>query len=387
MLSFAINFCYILFPAALWFGNIFSFDFPRLTFEIVMVLLMVFSSLRILLTRRPVSKYLIEPTIILLILIFLAVTKITPYVFGSDLNWLNYLMEMKPVFYLTCAVILFSQHSERKCIEKSIVDGSIFLSVLVLIDFFVRGYLSGSFGRAIFSGEVNYEAVLLAIGFVVSLDKKSPVSILIFIGIAATMSRTVLIAMPFLYFIVARPGFFKTSVVSVVVCIPIIFSFLTRGLAIELETIDRFWMWSAAIEMFFKYPSGFLFGFQLHEGLPLIVPEKLAGLHQMQMETKNDMGFFAFSLHSFWLRAVSTWGILLVSGAFLVLLFKIVKCKSSVGLALYFLMVMAGLTMGTFYLGHVSIIVLLMFLNILYGNSNGRYYSSDSDFQRRETYS
>ena len=114
MLSFAIKFCYILFPAALWFGEIFSFDFPRLTFEIVMGLLMVVSSLRILLTKRPVSKYLFEPTMILLTLSFLAVAKITPYSFDSDPNWLNYLMEMKPVFYLICAIILFSQRCNRQ---------------------------------------------------------------------------------------------------------------------------------------------------------------------------------------------------------------------------------------------------------------------------------
>ena len=140
MLSIAIKFCYIYFPATLWLSRLIDFDFPRIAFDIFMITLLVFSSLGMLITGRQKNKYIIAPILIIgiLILFFLAAAKIIPYGFETNSNWLNYFMEMKPIFYLTCVLILFSHRSERDCIEESILYGSVFLSILIIIDFFIR---------------------------------------------------------------------------------------------------------------------------------------------------------------------------------------------------------------------------------------------------------
>ena len=182
------------------------------------------------------------------------------------------------------------------------------------------------------------------------------------------MSRTALLVLPLIYYVVKKPGLLNLFFIVSLIAIPVVVSTLSRGLALDVESIDRFWMWKSAIDIFSENPQQFIFGFDLSRPLPVEIPDPLSGLHEMQTSNKESSGFYAFSFHSFWLRVISTWGILIVGLVFSTVYYKLYKSKCSLGMPLIIITVFCGFTMGVFYVGHLSVVLLIMLMTSLGAN-------------------
>lgn len=280
-----------------------------------------------------------------------------PLLFASpaDLAWAPLLMELKPFFYLAVTAALLLR--EEAPPPGAFVAGGLALALLLLADLLLSSLAAGDLVRPFGSGEVNYDACLLAISLVFALraarTRPAVVAVLI-LGLGASLSRTGLAAgaMAALF---ARGGPLWRLGLAGILAAGIVGSVAARGVSVEsAEDLDRVQMWTLALELWRERPAALLTGFAPGRALPVEPPDELAGLFQTQAEDWGADGIFAFNFHSFWPRAALTWGLFPPLLLALAPPLRAWRAGRIAFLALCLTAWIMGSSMGLFYLGNTA---------------------------------
>ena len=133
-------------------------------------------------------------------------------------------------------------------------------------------------------------------------------------GLLATFSRTALVTSIVLIFVFS-PIKFYMKIIAAAICVAfLMFSFDLRDLPIDsIESMDRYWMWYSGISLLKNHFAEALFGFPPGVSLPVEIPKSLEWLWNSQQEGWNVSGVLPFQYHSFWLRLMITWGLIMGS--------------------------------------------------------------------------
>jgi len=286
------------------------------------------------------------------------------------------LMELKPFFYLIFAWLWIKKWGIPN--EDSFIRGGAWLGTTLMADFAIESSLAGQMVRIRGSGEINYDAALLVLSICFLIANKKLIqkkhileTVLIFLGLFASLSRTGLITAVLLLVIFGQLNFFiKVSIVSAAF-FTVLESFWVRNLSFTLETIDRYWMWNTGITLFINHPIEFLFGFGV-QPLPVIIPPQLAYLWlNIQQAGWGLSGIYAYSFHAFWLRFITSWGIVTTIPLFYFLGSLLFKQRSPILLRiLSLLFIMEGFTMGVIYLSNVGIPLIIAILTGLMSSNS-----------------
>ncbi len=267
-----------------------------------------------------------------------------------------YMMELKPLFYVAVAGVwagTFGLPSRR-----AIIAGGSILSAFIVAELIVRSALAGVITHPIGSGEVNYDAFLIALSLCLALadpDVSPRGSTWLFVGVLASFSRTGAIAC--MAILILSPRVTKLLKIAGVAAagLAVFFSFQSRTLEFAVWQIDRYIMWSTAIQLFARHPLGLLFGYGLGAKLPSDMPITLSDLWLAQSAKLGLDGVFAFHFHAMWLRLLISWGcgfVLYLAG---ILLAWIWQKRVLVARYTAILILAEAFTMGVFYLSNVAV--------------------------------
>ncbi len=108
--------------------------------------------------------------LITLVVMFLALAglKIVRPWFTDAFTLQPYIMEFKPLAYLVMAtVFIFAFESPSR---KDFLRAGRYLGILLILDFIVESLLAGEFVRTQGSYDINYDAALLLIAYIVNKD-------------------------------------------------------------------------------------------------------------------------------------------------------------------------------------------------------------------------
>lgn len=372
--DFPVFACYVLFPISLLAAKYLHLDVPRNWIDVLWAGL-AFLSLVVVVHRR----YLALPArwgwaVLggLSLACGLMIAKVMLSLSSGNLVLPPFAMEIKPFFYLGVAVLWVGAFGAAK--PKAFVGGGTMLALMVCADFFLESYLAGGPVRVTLTGDPNYDACLLLIAFCVVLfgaDEKpsSAIVALLIAGLLITMSRTTLVAAIAIILFFAPFSSRSKVIFSSAAVLAIILSFVLRGLSLDsLNQMDRYWMWLAAVDLFSSHPWHMFVGFHVGHPLPATIPRPIAELWSMQESDWGISGIFAYNFHAFWLRFAITWGVViagLVAASFAYAFLN--RQNSTLLRALALLVLVMGLTMGTFYLSNVALpLYLALWSAVLY---------------------
>ncbi len=269
-----------------------------------------------------------------------------------------WLMELKPFFYLILVGSALAAGGTPT--PNHFLRAAAALAVLILLDLGLSSLAAGTVVRPQGSGEINYDAALMLVGLCMGLCLRAPVlKALILAGIAASMSRTTLLATG-LVVLACWPGFSLSRRLALCVAMlaGIALAFSLRGLSMGgLGELDRYWMWSAGVDLLQDRPMQALVGFAPGRPLPVDAPVALWELWRDQSLETGAPGVHAYNFHSFWLRLAVSWGLAAMLGM-LALCLALLR-RGPVGRGLGLLLIVQGLTMGLFYLSNVAPVLLL----------------------------
>lgn len=275
----------------------------------------------------------------------------------------TYMLDLKSSVYVLLAciwVVAFGIPSKR-----SFVQAGLALSMLIAAEFVIGSAIQQVPVRPVGSGEVNYDACLIVLSLCVALsdpDFTEKEIFLLFLGVLVTFSRTgAITALAVLLLSRRVPIFLKLGATVGSLTVSIL-SFLIRDLQLDLSRVDRYLMWTSAIELFHSSPAGLIWGYGIGSPLPAISSAGLADLWSSQSEKLDISGVYAFEYHSFWLRLLISWGSI-VTAFVLITLFKwIVQRKVPLARFLGVVILLEGLSMGVIYLSNVGVPILLLIL-------------------------
>src|SRR6266851_2564247 len=363
---FGLFLCYLAFPAGAMLCRAAGIDYPREWIDAVWgVLLLVQSGLLL----RGAGSLRGPSAAIVAIAIALgteAALKLTyAAVMGMRIDPLALALETKPLVYLLVAGMMMAF-----CARPTAGDWVFFgkaLALLIVSDTCVLSIAERSFARPIGSGEVNYDAFLLALALGAAVaDRREERRrfrrfdiLLIGVALLLTQSRTGLFAGMVAYFICSHTAPYKKMIALAIGITGALLFFLLRGLQADVDSLDRYWMWVAGVSTL-GTPSVFWFGSTPGRPIPSQIPEAVATLWEAQTERLTIPGVYPFNLHAFWLRVAVSYG---APVSVLILVFAIVfslrarKTRSFRYVAM--LAGISGFTMGLFYLSNVSIPLLL----------------------------
>jgi hypothetical protein len=278
--------------------------------------------------------------------------------FGGSLlagqpQWVPWLMELKPLVYLGAALCWLAAFGPPR--PRHFVRWGALLAGALLLELAVRSLAAGAVVRPHGSGEVNYDACLLALSLCMALAGPRPrpgAALWLLLGIAATLSRTALATGGALAFCF-MPAHLGVRLLLALACLGGIWgSFAARGLS--LESLDRYWMWYSGLRLLATHPWRALTGFWPGLPLPAPVPPSLSGLWTSQSTAWGLSGVFPFHFHGFWLRLLLTWGALPLA-ALAAALPALLRRSRRLLRSLALLCLLMGLTMGLFYLSNVAV--------------------------------
>lgn len=355
-------------PLLLIFNNSLGFFEGRSFLGIIIIILVLIKLVGVVVYS---DKYMISFHSALLASFFslLVLLKFSPPLSANYFAINPLLMEFKPIFILVSSfVILWGVSFDRKSIYRCVYIVSISLSVIFILDALVSSYMSGALKRATHTGEINYEAMILLVSICFLLNREKAFDwklLLVILGVMATMSRTAVIALTFVFFISNRVSFpLKLLIASL--SVPVFFaSAYSRGLSpVDVESIDRFWMWTLALEIFRTNPFKSVFlGYSPYVPLPAVtIPDQLSWMQTHFMGGKE--GVYPFMFHSFWLRIAATWGMFVAFSVALYLIFIMFKKRGLVA-SLSIVILLQGMTMGVFYISHAGMFFALLFIYAL----------------------
>jgi hypothetical protein len=355
---------YVFFPA--WTYGLRNLDLPeyRNIIDLAWVFVILLSLAKLLVRPRlraaSFDAFCIAGAAFLLLA--LAVLRFGPALFSDGLMPAPYLMEIKPLLYLACA--LLSAAAFGLPADRQLLWGGLILASFILCESIVDFVQYGRFVRPMGSGEVNYDAFLLLISLIVALSGQKAAKIraaIIFLGIAVCLSRTAVLATAVSVFLLPKVSLLFRSGVAFGCCALFFVYFFVRGVDIQgLESIDRWWMWSSAFTLLTEHPVQALIGFPPGEALPVKAPAFLSALWEAQGKAWNAQGVFPFNYHAFWLRMAITWGILATALLPLLLGFLTLRRQSPRLPALLAAGALMGTTMGLVYPGNTAIIFLMV---------------------------
>lgn len=368
---------YIAYPIINIFLRVNELDFSRNWIDILWILFGYFAITIILFKGRISSwhkgRFLVGISFFFFFMLAL-MRFITPF-FRNSVDIIPYLMEVKPVFYLSFAFLWTSAFGALK--ESQFVRIGAFLGLIVVVDFLLESYIAGFIVRPRGSGEINYDACLLLISLCMTWGREKPKAsavVCILLGLVMTLSRTALASAILLTLFFGLYKKRSKVLVFVLFLAFIIYSFQIRELPLDsLQSMDRYWMWKTAIELLRENPLQALIGFPLGMPLPVDVYDEISWLWNFQAEGWNISGVFPFSFHSFWLRIAISWGVIIT---FLLLVVTLVvflgKRFSIIARSMAMLILFEGLTMGLFFLSNVGIpLMLAIILGFSMSKKNG----------------
>lgn len=288
--------------------------------------------------------------------------------YAYNVEWVPYLMELKPIIYLYISIIWIISFGKIDTINY--IYYGFLLGVIVVLNFLIESIFANKFILPLVSGERNYDACLLLISFTIALNKrrlsKNIYIVFIILGLLLTFSRTALFAATIIMIFSSKIRLRPKIISGIIFLIFIIFSFLIRDLPLNsLESMDRYWMWSSAINLLIEEPSKIWTGFPVGLPLPVSIPPALEWLWGSQTDAWGLAGVYPFHLHAFWLRILVTWGVPVMT---LILLWFVLNVfsRNEVKRGLGLLVLLEGLTMGVFYISNVGIPLFLAFLSASY---------------------
>lgn len=370
-------FVYMLYPIVMIAARNVDVAVPRNWVDFVWVGSLMVSLFMIL--ASPHQKYR-EPSATLILFISMLLVTVVVVKWGviwyeHHIELIPYLMEFKPVAYLSISifwVVVFGKIDPIDFVRFGAV-----LGFIVIFDFILESALAGKIALPRVSGERNYDACLLLISYVMTLSFgnscKRSFKILIFLGLLLTFSRTALGAAAVITLLASGMRIRFKVVAAVTIAIFMVGSFALRELPLNsLESMDRYWMWSSTINLLLENPYNALIGFPVGVPLPIAVPSAIEFLWNSQAESWGIAGVYPFHMHAFWLRIAITWGL---PAAMLVLLaagYAMIQ-QNMVVRGLGLLLLFEGLTMGVFYLGNVGVPLFIAFLSVYNRKSLSRH--------------
>jgi hypothetical protein len=265
------------------------------------------------------------------------------------------LMELKPFFYLAVAGTVLAAGAPPD--RRDVLTCGSFLASYLILDFLASSLSAGALTRPYGSGEINYDACLVLIALALNLDKGMPTwrQILLILGVAVTFSRSGYVGLGLVLALAVRGNPLLLLGIAGLSFAGVAASFVVRELAYAgPESVDRYWMWLAGIELALSHPWQILTGFTPGRPLPVDVPAPLAELWQTQGQTWQAAGVFAFNFHSFWLRVAVTWGLWAVV-ALAAWWLRLLWVGPQTLRALALIVLSQGMTMGLFYLSNVAV--------------------------------
>jgi hypothetical protein len=276
---------------------------------------------------------------------------------GRGVALTPWLMELKPLFYLAVSLAWFAAFGPPR--PEAFVRWGVVLALILTAEFAAASLAAGKALRPEGSGEINYDACLVLISLATGLysGKLSRLVLaLLFLGLAASFSRTALGAAAALFVFAPGRGIaFRSAFAAASACL-ILVSFQVRGLPVDaVQQLDRLCMWSAGIELMLEHPWRALAGFAPGIPLPVDAPAGLEALWAQQQRAWDLSGVFAYNLHSFWLRIASTWGLVALFCLLAGLSYVFVRCGDGPVRGLTILVCLMGLTMGLVYLSNVAV--------------------------------
>lgn len=361
-----IIFCYIAFPlGAVLFRLGSNADYFRLWLDFAWIILIIVL-IGTAIARNvvlPAHKWLtlFAPIGALYILIVRLVSVSSQNIF---VEFLVVPIELKLLLYTFLATLIstLGHRSSPKTWQRA----GFWLGIVIVIDTLAETIKNGEWTRPQGSGEVNYEALLLAISLAFSIyTTNSTLGARIkhtwvpLLALILTQSRTMLLASFILYFVLSPSNRIWRLTVLVLGVGALLVAFQIRGLELTIDTFDRYWMWVAGTDALSDI-SIFLSGITPGVPLPTEVPEAVADLWQQQTANFQNPGVYPFNFHAFWLRFAITYG---VPATALVLYFSISRILSKFATTperhLHGLLLLAGFTMGTLYLTNIGVPFLL----------------------------
>ena len=279
-------------------------------------------------------------------------------IIGKDFSGVTYAMEMKPILYIAAAwlwVLMCGFPSRR-----AFVQAGLCLSALIVTECAISSVIYRTLTRPVGSGEVNYDACLIVLSLCVALaDENTPgiYSLLLFAGTLATFSRTGA-AVALVILLVSRRVPLTAKVMAFGAAVAVsLFSFLIRGLELNVDQIDRYLMWTSAIQLFTTSPSGLIWGYGAGARLPLSssVPSGIEDLWLSQTQKLDLSGVYAFQYHAMWLRLVITWGIIVAALILMAVIVWIFQKSSLLRRYLAIVVLLEGFSMGLAYLSNVGV--------------------------------
>ena len=356
---------YIVYPVVMLSARLTGFNISRNWIDVAWIILSCLS-LAVIIWRLSIKTPQITKILYFSIIFFcLSLSKVIQSYIADSYDLIPLLMTLKPVFYFVVAILWVSAFGIGD--SRGIVILGCILSAIIFFELFSLWIFKSQFIRPRGSGEINYDALLILISWVVACSytsfwKRLPFLVLTF-GLLICFSRTALFAAALALLVGKNIPIWVRSLVISLAVIFILGSFVIRDLPLDsLERADRVWMWLSAIDLLSDFPVNLFVGFRLGQNLPIIAPDNIRGLWEYQSNEWGLNGVFSFHYHSFWLRFIIDWGMAIttvVAGWLVWLLFSRSSCVVERRLAL--ITSIAGLTMGLLYLSNVGVPLLLAF--------------------------
>jgi hypothetical protein len=342
-------------------ANATDFELSRNWIDPIWLLLGCFAALTLLLKSNLAIKW--ECAAITVLLIAIVVLRFA-LPLSESFQILPYFMELKPVFYVGVALLWsFAFGSIHQSDLRRV--GRI-LSIILIGSFIVETVIEGQLTRAYGSGEVNYDACLLLISLCSYLGEEKRSGILLVLGgLFATFSRTAIFSAFLIVLLLSRTRITNKLLFAFVAFSGIFFSFLMREHSadvdlLDLNSMDRYWMWATGVDIFISDPLGLLFGHSPGRPLEVDVPEGLQWLWAYQTDKLDVDGVHAFNFHAFWLRIAITWGALATIFFLAYCSYQVWRGDNSIFLRSIMLMgIVEGLTLGLLYLSNVGVPLVL----------------------------
>jgi hypothetical protein len=272
-------------------------------------------------------------------------------------------MELKPVVYGLITIVLISRVAPPQ--PEAFCRYGAVLAALLVSEALVRSVAGAVVERPLGSGEVNYDAALLCIALVFAATDRRLArryGWVIWAGVLASFSRTSLIAACLVLLFSAVVTLRVRMLMSGLAVIAVLASFAIRDLEVgNVESLDRYWMWTAGLEYLSSNPLIGALGTAPGSMVDVDVPKFIAELWTDQQEKLDLEGIYPFHFHAMWLRLAIAWGWLPVALAALVFYrhFYSNPRRAPEGRPFLVVCVVLGLTMGLLYLGNVAPVVLL----------------------------
>jgi hypothetical protein len=359
-----LQLCFMAFPLAAIASRQVSETYFRLWLDVAWVLISALILMYIILSRKTLSKnHLLPMVAIIMILVAVLLRLAFSYLSNRSLEIYVIPIELKIFLYTFLSVLTVKVVGVPTRLEWT--RAGVILAIIILSDTVIESISVGGLARPQGSGEVNYDAMLLAIafGFIVLQPKKMieqnlvPIVIILF-ALFATQSRTMLLSVSLVLFLFSKINFFTRLIMLAMGVVGVYVLFVVRDLAQSFDAIDRYWMWVSGLNLILD-PEIFFFG--VPPGLPLNIdaPEALQALWDQQTENLSNAGIFPFNFHAFWLRFALNFGAPLTAILLIISIAALFKTEQPVRRYLIGIFILSGFTMGSIYLSNVAVPFLL----------------------------